>query len=302
MSGQTFPRKASPLREHFRKRQDTITVLLSPHGSANPYKFNITKRLFLFIQIGIIFLFFLSIAAIALHIKESFKKEKISAVEQVWQNKMQLAHIYRHQLENSSEVLYEKGQELCLHVWGKEASVGLNEVGDNTFMKTRFNNNLIPLRTSLGFLMTRESVFKAMPIGMPLDNAYVSSLYGERISPFGNIPQFHTGMDFANAIGTPIKVTADGTVIGVTPVNGPGLGIHVKVLHKHGFMTVYGHMSELKVEKDQVLKRGDVVGLLGQTGMATGPHLHYEVHLRYVTPNGPYSTLFDPWLFVKEEL
>lgn len=290
----------STLRSALDKKQDTVTLLIAPHGREKPFHLNLNYRLLRFIYASFAIITVSTIVAYLLQIRNKEIETSTRAADMVWQNRLYLAQTYRKRLNKVLDIYSAKGIELHEHVWGEQPV--LPEFKRTDYLFSEFEHKTIPLKTSLGFLMTREAVFRAMPIGMPLDNGYVSSLYGERISPFGLIPQFHTGVDFANAIGTPIYAAADGVVFSVTTVNGPGLGIHAKILHKYGFMTVYGHMSELLVEKDQKVKRGDVLGLMGQTGTATGPHLHYEVHLRYEGGSFPYEIILNPWLFVKEEL
>ena len=86
----------------------------------------------------------------------------------------------------------------------------------------------------------------------------------------------HTGIDFAASIGTPIYATADGKVMEVD-VKFSGYGKMVEIDHGFGYRTRYAHMHEFAVRPGQTLKRGDLVGYVGNTGLSTAPHLHYEV-------------------------
>jgi len=95
-------------------------------------------------------------------------------------------------------------------------------------------------------------------------------------------PHFHTGLDIGNALGTPIGASADGVVILATSsLNGAGqltgYGNYVVIDHGGGFLSLYGHMEKLLVTTGQVVKQGEVIGLLGSTGWSTGPHLHFEI-------------------------
>ncbi len=86
----------------------------------------------------------------------------------------------------------------------------------------------------------------------------------------------HTGIDFVAKTGTPVIATADG-VVEVAGVKGNGYGIHVDLNHGFGYVTRYGHLSRVTVSIGQKIKRGDVVGYTGNTGLSKGPHLHYEI-------------------------
>ncbi|WP_099290845.1 M23 family metallopeptidase [Butyricimonas sp. Marseille-P3923] len=103
----------------------------------------------------------------------------------------------------------------------------------------------------------------------------VSSSYGYRMHPIYKTMKFHAGMDFTGAIGTPIYATGNGLV--VESQFDKGYGRHVIIDHGFSYQTMYAHMEKIVVKKGQTVKRGDVIGYLGNTGLSTGPHLHYEV-------------------------
>lgn len=104
---------------------------------------------------------------------------------------------------------------------------------------------------------------------------WLSSGYGMRLDPFTGYKEMHRGIDIANHRGTPIIATADGRVASIG--KNSGLGKTIVLNHGYGFRTRYGHLHEVKVKRGQTVKRGDVIALMGSTGWATGPHLHYEV-------------------------
>jgi hypothetical protein len=99
-----------------------------------------------------------------------------------------------------------------------------------------------------------------------------------RIDPVYHTRRFHQGMDFTAPVGTDIYATGNGTI--VSSGWKQGYGNCVEINHGFGYLTLYGHMSKIKARIGQKVKRGDVIGLVGSTGKSTGPHLHYEVHLR----------------------
>jgi len=94
----------------------------------------------------------------------------------------------------------------------------------------------------------------------------------------------HSGVDITSPMRTPVIAPAAGTVHFAGSEG--GLGNTVTLSHGHGTRTVYGHMDKLKVKAGQTVRRGDVIGWVGNTGLSTGPHLHYEVEIKgaYVDP------------------
>lgn len=118
---------------------------------------------------------------------------------------------------------------------------------------------------------------EAKPQGMPLTakDTEVTSGFGFRSNPFGWGYEFHQGMDFVAAYGSPIHATASGTVIKAEWE--PGYGNHVIVEHGYGLETLYAHLSDIKVNYGDRVDRRDVLGYLGNTGRSSGPHLHYSV-------------------------
>lgn len=121
----------------------------------------------------------------------------------------------------------------------------------------------------------------------------VTSSFGERLDPFEGEGAFHTGIDIATAVGTPVHATADGVVIKASM--GTGYGREVILDHGHGIETLYAHLSGYAVAEGQEVRRGDVIGYVGSSGRSTGPHLHYEVRI-HNTPVNPHKYLRDTML------
>ncbi|MBU1339854.1 MAG: M23 family metallopeptidase [Acidobacteria bacterium] len=120
---------------------------------------------------------------------------------------------------------------------------------------------------------------------------YWSERYGMRDDPFTGKRTMHWGIDVATNVGNPIWASAAGRVISCS--YGKTGGNTIMINHGGGITTVYCHLSEYKVKPGQKIKRGDIIGLVGRTGKATGPHLHYEVHVNGVRKN--------PILYILEE-
>ena len=128
----------------------------------------------------------------------------------------------------------------------------------------------------------KANMLACLPSIQPVDNKDLKRMvsgFGRRIHPVYKTITHHDGMDFAAATGTPIYATANGTIEKSTYDRG-GYGKHVIINHGFGYKTLYAHMNEIKASKGSAVKRGDVIGYVGNTGLSIGPHLHYEVHYK----------------------
>jgi murein DD-endopeptidase MepM/ murein hydrolase activator NlpD len=108
------------------------------------------------------------------------------------------------------------------------------------------------------------------------DFYWISSVFGMRMDPLYKRMAMHRGLDFAAEIGTPVYATGDG-VVKWTRTARDGYGKEVVVDHGFGYTTRYGHLHEILVHTGQKIKRGNLIGTIGESGKSTGPHLHYEV-------------------------
>jgi len=127
-----------------------------------------------------------------------------------------------------------------------------------------------------GIVGERKAQWASTPSIWPV-RGWVSSGFGRRISPFTGKDTLHGGVDITAPMRTPVIATAAGTV--TFAGNEAGLGNTVSLSHGHGMRTIYGHMDKLKVKTGQPVKRGDILGWVGNTGLSTGPHLHYEIEV-----------------------
>jgi murein DD-endopeptidase MepM/ murein hydrolase activator NlpD len=112
--------------------------------------------------------------------------------------------------------------------------------------------------------------------------------FGQRMDPFSGESAHHSGLDISAPTGTPVKAAADGVVVSAG-WNG-GYGRCVIIDHGNGFQTWYGHLSKIDVMEGEEIRQGEILGKVGMTGRATGPHLHYEVRI-HATPVNPYRFL-----------
>ncbi len=125
----------------------------------------------------------------------------------------------------------------------------------------------------------KEEMLASIPAIQPVPNKNLKRMasgYGYRIHPIYKLRKMHWGMDFSAPTGTEIFATGDGKVREVTN-SMRGYGKHVVIDHGFGYETLYAHMSQISVRPGKKVKRGDVIGLVGNTGTSSAPHLHYEV-------------------------
>jgi murein DD-endopeptidase MepM/ murein hydrolase activator NlpD len=150
----------------------------------------------------------------------------------------------------------------------------------------------------IGMAATKEERLAARPAIQPVslnDLIHFGSSFGLRFHPILNYWRPHEGIDLTAPLGTPIYATADGTVIQAGFSMG-GFGKRILVDHGFGYNTLYGHCQEILVEPGQAVKRGEVIGRVGSTGLSRSPHLHYEVHVngRPVDPMNYYANDLSP--------
>lgn len=145
---------------------------------------------------------------------------------------------------------------------------------DNLSQKAvSINKNLNSL---LGYFESQGIRLSSTPSVMPV-NGWLSSRFGKRVDPFTGRIQMHYGLDISTNVGNPVSAPADGIVISVSVDR--FYGKNVMISHGFGLTTLYGHLNGFAVKVGQKVKRGDVIGYVGQTGKAVGPHLHYEIRV-----------------------
>jgi murein DD-endopeptidase MepM/ murein hydrolase activator NlpD len=156
-----------------------------------------------------------------------------------------------------------------------ETSKRLDKIRKKVYIQSKSFDDLIALAKS------KEEMLACFPAIMPISNSDLTrtaSGFGLRIHPYYKITKFHKGMDFTAPQGTEVYVTADG-VVETYSQDKRGYGNHIIIDHGFGYKTIYAHLDRANVRRGQKVKRGDVIGFVGNTGMSLAPHLHYEVHL-----------------------
>ena len=164
----------------------------------------------------------------------------------------------------------------------RESPAGtLREVENLRQLSTFLTSATMPIREIGTLLNAQSALLTEIPSIWPIRGGVgrITMAFGENINPFTGQYYIHRGIDISNyRQGDPIVATADGQVVGVE-FDMNGFGNSVTIRHSHGFFTRYAHMQRFNVQIGQRVQQGEVIGWVGNTGLSTGPHLHYEVHL-----------------------
>lgn len=156
------------------------------------------------------------------------------------------------------------------------ASLSGDDELERRLEKVKFTNEI-------DYLMVLEKLVNVMPFSKPMKNYYISSGFGFRADPVTGRRAEHHGLDFVGATKEKIISPSKGKVILAGKFSDYGNAIVID--HGFGITTRYGHLSEVKVKEGQIVKRGEIIALQGNSGRSTGPHLHYEVRYRNVPLN-----------------
>jgi len=156
-----------------------------------------------------------------------------------------------------------------------ETNKKLNELQKQLYVQSKSYDEIVVLAQN------KEKMLESIPAIQPIANkdlTRVASGYGMRMDPIYHSRRFHAGMDFTAPTGTDIYATGNGRVLSAGWQQ--GYGNCVEIDHGFGYVTLYGHMHSITAKAGQAVNRGEVIGLVGNTGKSTGPHLHYEVHYK----------------------
>ncbi len=154
-----------------------------------------------------------------------------------------------------------------------ETSKRLDMISKQLYIQSKSFDELVVL------VKGKEKLLASIPAIQPISNQdlrHQPSGFGWRTHPIYKTAEFHPGMDFAAAQGTEIYATGDGAVERADAL-AQGYGNHIVINHGYGYKTLYGHMSKMAVKAGQQVKRGQLIGFVGSTGLSTAPHVHYEV-------------------------
>lgn len=188
--------------------------------------------------------------------------------EKMWDEQLSFDKAFELALEAFDDFNFEQIQEQTLTIYISKSI---------SMKKVMMMAAMLLVILVFGASSLKESVLLEPPSIKPLKgNHVVTSGFGLRMHPTKKVKKHHLGVDFKTKTGTPILATSDGIIEKVLSSKG-GYGKHIIIKHDDEYQTLYAHLSAFKVKKGDAVKKGDVIGLTGNTGKSAKPHLHYEV-------------------------
>jgi murein DD-endopeptidase MepM/ murein hydrolase activator NlpD len=157
----------------------------------------------------------------------------------------------------------------------KQSASRLDQLTKQVYVQSKSFDEIVEMASD------KAEFLASIPAIQPVANEdlrRMASGYGWRTDPFTKTLKMHHGMDFSAETGTAIYATGDGEVFRAD-TKSSGFGKHIRIDHGYGYITIYAHLNDYNVTVGQKVKRGDLIGYVGNTGRSQGPHLHYEVHL-----------------------
>lgn len=280
-----------------------LTVMIVPHAQGKVVNFQtnvFAMVLGIIIALGIVFSFiFFNKNAInsAAEISRLFteNRQTMASLDELRDennNLLQTAKRFQTSLNQSLSLLGIESQtdtsnaplangDLSSLFSTEELSTGsVREAADIRQLTSYLEGAVQPIEQIGKMLETQNSLFSDIPSIWPVRSAqlHVSMGFGPMVHPITGQWYVHKGIDMSTwRSGDPIHVTANGQV--VSSFYDMGYGNNVIIKHKHGIYTRYAHMNTVRVTKGQFVSQNDVIGTIGNTGVTTGPHLHYEVHI-----------------------
>jgi murein DD-endopeptidase MepM/ murein hydrolase activator NlpD len=306
-------KKYSKLRDSFlEKGHEKMTIMLIPHNEKNIFNFHISKfTILFFISLFMIIVITSSYAIIKNASISSKKEELLSNYKDIRSSLLKFEALTRDtaklvdKIKPYVEDVYEltKGDNDVDKIWESGNDVNSSDdikeykyiLPEEVFTLRELQRELVcttkTIRTVKNFIDVRSKVINDIPSIIP-NRGHVTSLFGWRRSPFGFGRDFHSGIDIAASPGTEIRATAPGTILSAEWMG--GYGYVVRIQHKYGFHTLYGHCQRIVVRQGDNIRKGQIVAYVGQTGSATGNHCHYEIRLGNVAVN-PYPYMSRVW-------
>lgn len=289
------------------KTDDSYTVVILPSPTSEPYRFSLSKKtckyligfssVLILVLAGFFVQYFLMLGQIT-ELKDLRKEAKTQKIQ------IQSFLTSIDDLKNQMNRLIELDQKLrVITDIGPRKEVGVMGLGgqeevdlshpDSSKLMTSIQLDLGDLQAKAiaqeksfqeltEAVQSRQSLWASTPSIWPT-TGWLTSGYGNRVSPFTGRVSKHNGIDIASRQDTPVIAPAAG-VVSYTGFDS-GLGKLIKINHGYGIMTYYGHLAKAAVKVGQKVKRGDVIAYVGSTGLSTGPHLHYEIYVNDVPVN-----------------
>lgn len=259
--------------------KDYVSIIIAYHEGKPPKVIRIKKSYLKFATVVALSLLIISFTSYLLNTwlilergkvlaeGERLKLERLQTLEEREKLEKEKAKLSKRLREIESKMMAIEDHLAKRGVFGKVMGVG----GASYRMSPEDLSRVDFLKERSEYLL---STLKSIPMGYPVYGRITSHL-GWRKNPFGRGYEFHSGIDIEAPYGSKVVATADGVVEMAGYYGEYGKAVLIK--HPSGYMTLYGHLSEIYVKAGQEVKAGQVIGKVGSTGRSTGPHLHYEV-------------------------
>ncbi len=276
-------------------------VTIVPADSGKVKKISISKKEFRFLSAGVIFTVFFFFFLLIHFIYTTAQNQEIAKLKQEVEILKEVNAKYQKTADDLEEKLNyfsDKAKKLALLV-GADVSIDDDPLGiggsdyvftpyaeylnkDLDSMNERAQKLFEGYNKLANIYKKKNDILRKTPSIWPV-KGFITDGFGYRIDPFTGKRAFHEGIDISARRGTPIVAPADGivTISGKTK----GYGNFVVINHQNNIETRYGHLRDVFVKKGQIVKRGDVIGTVGNTGRSTGPHLHFEIRVNGKTVN-----------------
>ncbi|MCL1959387.1 MAG: M23 family metallopeptidase [Spirochaetes bacterium] len=288
------------------------TLVFVPHSEKRVYNLHITvisAICFFLVVFGIFGAFFLygttyNNSMYTLSSKDGRQKDTQASLDQLRDETALLFREVRNFESALSDVLSALGLnskntmsqdasgDLSSFLGIRETTEGqLQEVDDIRRLSAYISQAVEPIKEIGSLLDSQSTMLTEIPSIWPVKNGIgnITMFFGHNINPISGQYYIHKGIDIATyRAGDPVVATADGQV--VTAEYSYDFGYYVIIRHKHGYYTRYAHLSNYRVYVGQRVQQGEVIGYIGNTGISTGPHLHYEVHIG--------SDVVDPYRYI----
>ena len=293
------------LKRFSEKGNERLTLMLIPHSEKRIFNLQITNFTIAFFIITLAVIVFFSILTLNDQETSVTQINKLSTLSKVLEGQIDAFQertnltlknfaLFQRQIDalersvgtgNTRADLSFYGQggpdhtitEAMKEKWGREFTLP-DEIRELDNLNRNVTQSTEQLKRVNSFIENLKQVMEYTPSLWPVSGGgFITSTFGTRFSPFTGIPTMHTGVDIAWWPGSPVRATANGTVTYAGFMG--GYGLVVRVSHKYGFSTLYAHLQNARVSVGDRVQKGQVIGSLGNTGFATGYHLHYEVIL-----------------------
>lgn len=308
---------ASFFKLFFRLFSHKVTIMIVPHTQERVISFQTNVFAIIIgvaVVVGVIFSFFYynrrtvysSVEIASLINDNKAMTESLNEIRDENANLLQTAKRFRSSLNNSLGMLglvtetdtqnsYAAGNLSSIFDIGDAVNTTTRDVSDIADLNSYLDSSITPIEQVSKMLENQNFLFKEIPNICPVksNNLHISMTFGPNVHPISGQWYVHKGVDFSTfRTGDIVMATANGQIIscGYDPI----FGNCVVIRHKHGIYTRFAHLSRFVIKKGDYVTQGQTIGYVGNTGVTTGAHLHYEVHIG--------SDVVDPMKYVNVKL